>query len=229
MAASDADARRQVERVLGELERPADPAAEQPLIPDPHPDRTRQFRTTSLSRMKTEWGPEDRIRIEEIHARSDRVMRSRFAQAYDILNRLWLVVRLPLLNPDGSLIPGADGFPQWESHPNGSPVEDWSLLTDRDREQFLFEITTHLFEWEQEAGRMWSESMYGKAGWEGAFAAGYLGPTGRLTVDDRTQRGHQDSLEDRYLGIYLAALSRRAEALVRSLARVAQTLKDTMR
>jgi hypothetical protein len=220
--------RAQITRIHNESERPADAAAEPPLEPDVHPDRTRQFRTTSFSRMRLEWGPEDKIKIEEIHVVAERILKAKFAVAYDLRNRIWLSVRIPLMR-DGEVVPGADGYPQWESHPNGSPVEDWGLLGDRERDQYLHEVTTHLFEWEQDAVKLWAEAMYAKVEWEQAFAGGYLAPTGRLTIDDRTQMGHNSSAEQRYFAIFRSALSRHADALIRSMKALEVLLSRTAR
>jgi hypothetical protein len=48
-------------------------------------------------------------------------------------------------------------------------------------------------------------------------------------VEDRTQNGHLGAREERYLAIFLAARSRKAEALVKSMDRIGQRLKDTIR
>lgn len=232
MAASTGDSERhqaQIARVLSESETPDDRTQELPLHADPPPDRTRQFRHTNFSRMRTEWGADDKVQIEDIHHLARQVLEARFAVAYDVLDRLWLCVRSPRIGPGGELVPGANGRPQWETHPNGSPVEDWSQLTDRQREDFIFEITTHLFEWEQESSILWTEAMYAKVRWEQAFASGYTAPTGRYTIDDRTQMGHMGSANERYFGIFEAALSRRAEALVRSMSRIVHILEKTWR
>lgn len=218
---------RQIDRVIGEAERPADAAKETPEIAEHgHPDRRRGFRTTNFSRMKLEWGPEQRIQVQEIEVIAERLMRQKFAVAYDLRHRVLLCVRMPRMK-GGEVLAGADGEPQWESHPNGSPIEDWTLLTDTQREQFLFEITMHMFEWEQAAVGLWSEAMYAKVEWEQAFAQGYLSEAGKLTIQDRTQYGHSASADDRYFAIFRSALSRHADALVKSMGYLAQMLRGT--
>jgi hypothetical protein len=220
--------RRQIERVLRDAEQPADATREGPLAPDIPPDRSRQFRHVNLSRMRLAWGPEDAIRVEEIQQLARRQVETRFAVALDVRDRILLCVRIPLTE-DGEIVPGANGRPQWETHPNGQPVEDWSRLTDEQREGFLFEIITHLFEWEQDAVNLWAEAMYAKVEWEQAFAGGYLAPTGRLTIDDRSQMGHNSSAEQRYFAVFQSALSRRADAVVGSMKALARVLESTRR
>lgn len=218
----------QAARVLAAIDSPEDPAAEAPLAPDIPPDRTRQFRSVNFSRMRTKWGEEDRAAMDHIQFEARRIMEASFPVALDLLERLWMCVRIPLTDEDGNVIPGPNGRPRWESHPNGTPVEDWTLLTDRERANFIFEITTHLAEWRQQAVMLWTEAMYAKGDWEQAFAHGYIDAQGtKLTIDDRTQRGHLAGVERRYFAIYQSALSRHADALVRSLEKVAEVLQNT--
>lgn len=223
---------RQISRVIAESEQPVDPSKEEGVTPDLHgsPDRTRMFRTTNFSRMRTQWGPEDAIRLQELNRLSDQLLEQHFAVAIDLRNRVLLCVRVPKRDPaTGELIPGVRGEPQWECHPNGMPAEDWTLLGDRQRDQFIAEITMHVYEWEQEAVSLWAESMYSKVEWEQAFASGYLGPDGKLTIDDRTQRGHNSSAEQRYFAVYRAMLSKKADALVWSMKALSAMLEKTRR
>jgi hypothetical protein len=99
-------------------------------------------------------------------------------------------------------------------------------LTDRRREHFLHQISAHLFEWEQASQDLWGEAMFAKAAWEERFAWGYTTSEGK-TIDDRTQRARQASQEERYFAIYRTLLSRKADALVRSMQLINQRLKDT--
>ena len=225
---TDKDQARQVARAAGELDRPADAAQEAPLAPDIPPDRTRRFRTVNFSRMRTRWPQEDGIAIAEIQAQVERELNDRFKQAIDVRNRIWLCVRLPLLR-DGEPVLGTYGYPQWESHPNGTPVEDWSQLTDRQRDDFIHEIAIWMYEWELAAVELWSQAMYAKGKWEEQFAIGYLAPPGKLTIDDRTQEGTIVSVEERYHAIYLSTLSRGADAIVRAMKFIATVLERTQR
>ena len=70
----------------------------------------------------------------------------------------------------------ADGIGGW--------VEDWSALSLKQRENFLFQITTRMFAWEMAAADAWGESMYARACWEEAFSVAYDAPSVG-TIDDR--------------------------------------------
>ena len=71
--------------------------------------------------------------------------------------------------------------------------------------------------------------MFAKGAWEEAFADAYVAGNGRLTIDDRTQRGHQASIERRYFGIFQAMLSRRADAIIRSMERLEELMMRSTR
>jgi hypothetical protein len=214
---------RQVARVFKEADRLMDEPGEDPLAPDIHPDRTRQFRSVNFSRMRTSWTPDEKIKMMEINRLADQVIQERFLDAYDIMDRLFMVVREPEMI-DGK--PQLDSLkrPVYKRNEAGFFIEDWSRLMDRDREQFLNELMTHLFHWSQEAAQLWGDALFAKGLWEEAFATGFKSASGRMTVDDKTQTGHLYGIEQRYFGIFQAVLSRRADALVRALERIERRL-----
>jgi hypothetical protein len=51
--------------------------------------------------------------------------------------------------------------------------------------------------------------------------------SGKPTIDDRTQWGHQFSAEERYFAVFRSVLSRKADALVRSMERLRRMLEST--
>jgi len=219
---------RQIQRALDEGGSRIEAPGEETLVPDPHQDRTRTFRSTSFSRMRTAWAPDDKIQMLEIERLAGITIMERFIAAYDLMDRIWIVVREPLTSPSTGL-PMLDitKRPRWKRNAAGAFIEDWTKLGDRERLGFLYETTTHLFEWSQAAADLWGGAMFAKAIWEEAFASGFTRPAGRLTIDDRTQMGHLASIGDRYFAIFQSLLSRKADALVRSMERLDQRLKDT--
>lgn len=220
-------ANRQIARVKGEMDRPFDASAEQPLEPDIPPDRTRRFRSVNFSRMRTRWPADDKADIDFILGQVERELQERFKNAFDVRDRIWLCVRVPLMR-DGEVLADAFDRPQWERHENGTPVEDWSQLSDRQRDDFIHEIAVWMYEWELTGVKLWTEAMYGKGKWESVFASGYLNSPGR-TIDDRTQEGTNGSMEERYHAIYLSALSRGGDAIVKSMDRIMRVLERTQR
>ena len=210
----------QLDRIRKDADQLPQADQEHPLEPDIRPERTRQFTHTNFQRMRTEWGPEDKLKIQEIGRLADNVLAARFADAWWLLERLYRIVREPMTTSDGEVIKDLAQHIKWKRNEHGFYIEDWSRLGDAERSDFLHELTIHLFEWTQQAAVMWGSAMFAKGIWEEAFAYGYTTPRGKLTIDDRTQIGHLQSIEERYFAIFQSMLSRRADALVRSLERL---------
>jgi hypothetical protein len=214
---------KQLDRVMREAQGDMDDLTEV----DPHPDRTRELRTPGFSRMRLEWsGPDAQVLTTVMGAVQGALMRI-FPMAYEVMHQIFLDVREPEVHPStGEIMQDQYGFPMWKKKLTGTYIEDWSALTDRRREHFLHQISAHLFEWEQASQDLWGEAMFAKAAWEERFAWGYTTSEGK-TIGDRTQRARQASQEERYFAIYRTLLSRKADALVRSMQLINQRLKDT--
>lgn len=220
---------RATEEVIRELSREAD----QPMDVDPHDDRTRTFGPSVLSRMVTRGGPNpetERV-LEQLGDLADREILKQFGNAYQLMNDLYGIVRAPLIHPEThEVLRDLYGFPLWERTESGYPIEEWDRLGYKERQDFLFRITTNLFAWEQAAATMRGNSQYLKAVWERALAQGYQDSraSGGKTVEDRTQAARMSSTDERLEGIFYTILSHRADALVRSLSLLGQRLKDVL-
>ncbi|MGA5598464.1 hypothetical protein ACPCSE_29940 [Streptomyces cellulosae] len=215
----------QAGRVVGEIAREADG----PVEPDIDPDRTRETTRTGFSRMRTDWRPGESAEVAGITQQAQGLIHRAFPDAYLIMNELWQLVREPVVNErTGEIQTDLFGWPVWKKWPSGAYIEDYTKLTDREKDDFLLRITTGLLEWEQKASTLWLEAMLAKGRWEESMATGFVAPTGRATVEERTQRGRSFAAEDRYHAIFRSAVSRSAEALVKSMERIGQRLKDSL-
>lgn len=194
-----------------------------PELPD---ERERKFQKSGFSRMRLNWNEDQQSFVSLMHRTIDRRLMDNFSDAYELMWELYSVIREPVMH-NGEPVRDSDGLVQWKRTPTGQFVEDWSKLTIRERERFLYQLTTRLFTWEQRATEAWAESMYAKVTWEQTFAAGYdrLGD-GKDTIEGRTARGKLVAKEDHFLAIFMTYYSRKADALVRSLERLSQRLKD---
>lgn len=193
-------------------------------LPD---ERARKFRTTGFSRMRTDWAPDDKIMMNRVRTLVQKAYDQMFGDAELQLYELLNTVREPVLDEHGELQPGPDGLPIWRRNASGSFVEDWSKLSFRERERFLFQITTNLHLWEQRAADVWGEAMFAKALWEDRYAMGYESLEGtKPTIDDRTARARLESRDEKYFALYVSILSRKADALVRTMTLLSQRLKD---
>lgn len=184
------------------------------------------FRSPNFSRVRIEWKPEDSSALTKIHEAVERAVQVEFAEAFLVLNQLYDVVRIPVL-ADGEPVKDQRGWVVWRTDQYGYPVEDWSLLTYSMRDDFLFRISTRLFSWEQKAAEIWGDAMFSKAIWEQQFAEQFYEPVAG-TVADREAYGRQHSMEERYFAIFQSMLSRRADAVVRSMNLLCQRLKDSI-
>ena len=69
--------------------------------------------------------------------------------------------------------------------------------------------------------------MFGKAMFTERFAIEYDAPMSG-TIDDRNAVGNVKAAEDRYFALMLTSVSRRADAIVRTLNNLALRLRDTI-
>lgn len=192
------------------------------------PDEPRQPR---FSRMRFNWNSPDEIQtIRAAHGAVEGVIVREFYDAYQILTDIQSIVREQETDSKGNL-KMKDGLPVWKRTPQGRIEEDYSKLTRKQQENLLGQITTRLFAWEQSAEKMWAEAMMAKSAYEERFAISYdmlRGTASRTTVDDRTQHAAMEAADERYFAIYMTSVSRRAQALVRSMERLGQRLKDVI-
>lgn len=193
-------------------------------LPD---ERERKFQTPGFSRIRMAWaGPEAAI-IQSMHSTVDRRLGEVFGDAFEIMYEIYDLVREVETDATGEPVKSPDNLPKWRQTATGSYVEDWTKLSYRQRERFLFQLTTRLFNWEQMQAESWAEAMFAKVSWEQAFSAGFESVENpRATVDARNARGKREAMEDHYLAIYMSYYSRKADAIVRSMARLEQRLKD---
>lgn len=200
---------------------------EQPNVELPD-ERGRKFQTTGFSRMKTDWNAEQGQFVRIMHRNIDDQLKKTFADAYALQDELFILVRTPamlngepIVNPDGSI--------EWKrKQGTGDFEEDWGKLNAKERERFLYQITTRMFSWEQRAAEAWAESMYAKVLWEQQFSAGYddLPQGSKDTIEGRTARAKMTAAEDQFLAIFKTYYSRKADAVVRSMERLSQRIKD---
>lgn len=203
-------------------------------LPDEGLDRIPAFRrgNSGFTRMRMDWHGDDAIMLNSVQeAIEDRLVLT-FRDAYEVMNDLFEVVRMPEVDANGEPVVDRYGYRKWRRLPNGNWDEDWTRLTLKQRENFLFQITTRLFDWEQRAAAAWTEAMFSKAQWEERFSAGYLEPPATpqsgSTIEARTSYAKVHAIEERYFAIFLTSYSRRADALVRSMSLLGQRLKDAM-
>lgn len=225
----------QIDRVLSEAEGTVD-TPDEPVTPDIKPDRTRQFANLSFSRMKLSWNPRELQLMQQIGSMADGALKDAFPGVYWFLDEeLYPLTRIPVMKVDPMTdkeyqVRDTLNRPVWERNEHGHYIERWGRITDGDRSQLLYTISTNLIAWRQQAAMLWSEAMFAKGLWEEQFAHGYITPADKkLTIDDRTQMGRLASMDERYFAIFRSVISRRADALIKSMERIEEMLLKTVR
>lgn len=193
-----------------------------------HPEDRHSSLTPTFRRMRTDWNSPDRAIIEQMRRAVDLLIRDQFFEIYDLMYEIYDLVREQDMDPVTFEVKlDADRLPEWKRGPGGAYIEDWSKIGIRQREAYLYRITTGMFRWEQRQADLWGEALFAKAVFEEAFSHGYeqlANP--RATIEDRTARARTVAAEHRYRAVYMAYLSKRADAVVRSAERLGQRLKD---
>lgn len=212
-----------------EGEKSADNATSEPQSEDLDVEREEWFRNPGFQRMKTSWSGDDKAQMDRVQAVIDRVVLETFQDAYAVMSDIYDLVREEEHDPvTGEARLDPLGFKIWAKNPlTGAYYEDWSLLTTREREHFLFRITTALFDWEQRAADLWTKAMFSKGMFVEKFSIEYDSPI-HGTIDDRNARGNKEAAEDRYFALMNSAISRKADAIVRAMTNLQLRLKDTL-
>jgi hypothetical protein len=235
MPSTDKDSRQreseQLGRVLAEADGSIESKDDGPVEPDISVDRTKEVTRTSFSRMRVTWSAEDLAQLQFVSSAADQMLRRQFPYLYWFLeHELYPAVREPEVDGAGERIRDLSGAVRWRRDDEGHIVERWDRMTDEVKKQLLYTITTHLIAWRQQAATSWGSAMFAKGLWEEQFANGYIGAKGsRLTIDDKTQQARLVSAEERYFAIYLTMVSRRADALVKSMERMEDMLLKSLR
>lgn len=198
-----------------------------PASTDLDTERSRLYEQLGFSRMRLDWRGDDKPVVQRAIAAVEGRILANFEDAFAIMSDLFDIVRDPLVDANGVIQTDQFGLKIWKRLPSGAFDEDWTRMTVRQKEDFLYRITTQLFNWEQAAADAWGEAMFAKAQWQEKFAVEYDAPhTG--TIDDRTAYGNSRSADERYFAIFLSIYSRRADAICRSMERLALRMKDTL-
>lgn len=195
-----------------------------------HEDETKEMRTPGFSRMRFDWGSDASLIHTVLQLADDRIAVA-FTDAYQIINDIYEIVREQAHDETtGEVLADRHGWPMWQKTPSGRFIEDYTRLDIKQREEFLFQITTRLFDWEQRAAEIWAEAMFSKAQWEERFSLAFFENEegGRKTDEAMTQRGRLGSREERYFALFESAISRKADALVKSMDRLHLRLKDSL-
>lgn len=219
-------------RVARALEEVSD-GLEEPAEVEPHPDRTRTFTSPLHARMRTRWTSDEQVIIDEAMSQADYEVHQAFGDAFIILDRIYEIVRIPkMLGTPPQVVFNSLGRIEWQTDEDGMAIEDFTKLTNTDREKFVHQITTRLVDWEQRRCRFWGEAMFARGTWEERFSHAFISTPPvegkRPTEADKTNNAQHASFDRRYLSLYMTMRSKQADALVGSMERIAMRLKEQL-
>lgn len=219
---SSATREEQAEKSAEEMTEPV----ETEQIPE---EREEWFRTPGFQRMKTAWEGDDAQQMNRLKGAIQARVFDTFPEAFALMQDLYIIVREPVADPKtGEVKLDADGFPVWRRNEStGRYLEDWTLLSIKQRENFLLEIVSNLVEWEQRAADLWTEAMFSKAMFTEEYAIEFDKPISG-TIEDRNANANTQAAEARYFALMNAAVSRKADALIRTLTALQLRLRDSM-
>lgn len=195
-----------VHRVLEEVSADLD-GPEAPELPA---ERERTTRTPGFARMPVGWTGQNAGIVASINAMAKGRIESEFADLFELLADIETEAR------DAGTNRGTGEI--------GRP--DYSAIHERQKESWFLELAVRLAGWRQRAAAYWGEAMMAKVMRQEAFTTGYLAKGGR-TVEDRTQAGHEASLQEYYHAILCALLAKHADAACNTAELIGQRLKDS--
>ena len=190
--------------------------------------RQHQTRGLGLTRVRIEWNSRDAEIVHQVNKLVTRELVTHFVEAFSMMESLRLIVRNPVLLPNGEHELDEFGMIRWQHDADGNVIEDFSRLTRGEKEHFLFLIITHIVEWEIRAENAWADAMLAKTMWEHSYANAFNDPEGGKTVDARTSHARSVSIDDRYFAVVRTSYSRQASALIRNLKSLSQRLRDSL-
>lgn len=194
---------------------------------EPEIEHTRKFRTPGFHRMRATFDSEDLIFMQRIMDWAKKQLEKDFPEIFAIQRKIDLLCAVPERR-DGVVVTDDEGLPVWKRNDLGLVVHNWAKLTTKEREDLLYDITVNLGTWEQRAVDAWQMAMNAKIVWEERYAIKYDEPRGK-TMGERDATGRIGAIDERYQAVQLSAYSRRADALVNSMKRLADMLENRQR
>lgn len=171
---------------------------------------------TAKPSLRTVWRESEKPVVDEIIAAADAEIKRRFAEAYQVERRFLSKVRTPELDDYGNPKLNPDGSPVWVRNPDGTVMEDWSLVTLSDMDEFVMNASAWSFFGAQDSVDIWAEAVIAKLMLDEEYDARYAGMISG-TIADKQARASRLTQDSRYFAAYMAVLDRKAKEVVTRL------------
>lgn len=177
-----------------------------------------------LAKLRFEWRPEDRATLEQIRGSVERVFEELFGDVFDVIDRLYVGMRVPITNAAGQPVYD-QGRMQFETDDRGNYIERWDRLTADEIEDAIFRLGELRLTLHPRVNSMLMDALFAKYRandeWDDAYTA-ILDDT----VPGRTATANKKSRPDRYHALYLNWLYTTAESFYREVVAFQRTLEN---
>lgn len=179
-----------------------------------------------LAKLRFEWRPEDKATLEQIRGSSARLFEEMFSDVFEIIDRLYAGMRVPITDSAGSPL-SEGGRIQFQKDERGNYVERWDRLTDDEIEDAIFRLGELRLTLSPRINELLMEALFAKYRandeWDDAYTAIL-----EDTVAGRTAKANKKSRNDRYHAFYINWVYTNANAFYREVVAFQRTL-DNMR
>lgn len=184
--------------------------------------------TRGFQRMKMDLQGSEKDVLNSMILYMEKLIRSEFAEEYAIMNDLHWIVR-EQVEIDGEPQYDQWGYPEYVKAPDGSYVEDWSLLTQKQVKHFIFRIINSTFAGEQKSVNAWGKALLAKTRYEEAFAVQFDNhPNPKATNEVRKEHAEGTAIDYKYYAVLQTWYSRKAEGVIKRMDALHQRLKDSL-
>lgn len=185
--------------------------------------------TRGFQRMKMDLQGSERDVLNSMMTNMERLIHEEFAEEFAIMNDLYWEVRTPVTDDTGEIQYNTWGFPEYEKNPDGSYVEDWSRLTQKEIKHFIFRIINSTFAGEQKSANAWGRALLAKTRYEEAFAVDFDNHSDpKATVEARRAHAESKAIDYKYYAVLQTWYSRKAEGIIKRLDALHQRMKDML-
>ena len=129
--------------------------------------------TRGFQRMRLDLQGSEKDVLASMMVNMEKLIHEEFAEEFAIMNDLHWEVREPVVDDQGEIQYDQWGFPEYQRNPDGSYVEDWGRLTQKQIKHFIFRIINSTFAGEQKSANAWGRALLAKSRYEEAFAVAF--------------------------------------------------------
>lgn len=185
--------------------------------------------TRGFQRMKMDLQGSERDVLASMMINMEKLIHEEFAEEYAIMNDIHWEVRTPTNGIDDNIAYDLWGFPEYEKNPDGSYVEDWGRLTQKQIKHFIFRIINCTFTGEQKSANAWGKALLAKTRYEEAFSVAFdAHPDKKATVDARDAHAESSAIDYKYYAVLQTWYSRKAEGIIKRMDALQLRMKDSL-